>query len=312
MKRKIKLFISHASEDKVPFVEALVSRLQEREYDVWYDKLVLLVGDSLRAKIDQGLKESDYGVVVFSPHFFSSDKKWTAAEVAGLFSLEDANRKMILPIWLNVGGKEVKTYSPMLSDRIGAPAPNGVADLDSVVLSLEASIAGAEKQKSFDQIDPADEAIDRVVTEVASTELNNRMCNSLAGAQTYVETVEFIEASIAKKFEGKAQFSCEREGMHFVVRGPEGTFMEVIGRKGMFKDSITDVIFEFRIFSIEKGGRATETSGVGFKWKPYFVSDSEVCFRETRTGTRASASTVFAEGIRIFCDTIVARSQRNR
>lgn len=49
------VFISHTSEDKEDFVEPLVNALREAGLNVWYDRFELKLGDSLRAKIDQGL-----------------------------------------------------------------------------------------------------------------------------------------------------------------------------------------------------------------------------------------------------------------
>jgi len=66
----MRLFISHASEDKKDFVEPLAEALRQ-VYDVWYDKYVLRLGDSLLRKINEGLASCDFGVVVLSPHFFA-------------------------------------------------------------------------------------------------------------------------------------------------------------------------------------------------------------------------------------------------
>ena len=52
------VFISHASEDKTPFVEELVKALQDNDVKVWYDSLNIVWGDSLRKQIDNGLKKS--------------------------------------------------------------------------------------------------------------------------------------------------------------------------------------------------------------------------------------------------------------
>ena len=50
------VFISHASEDKEPFVEELVHALRDRDIRVWYDSINIGWGDSLRSQIDNGLK----------------------------------------------------------------------------------------------------------------------------------------------------------------------------------------------------------------------------------------------------------------
>jgi hypothetical protein len=68
------MFISHASEDKESFVRPLASALKNTGLLVWFDETALTVGDSLRGKIDEGLAQSRYGIVVLSPNFFA--KRW--------------------------------------------------------------------------------------------------------------------------------------------------------------------------------------------------------------------------------------------
>ena len=50
------LFISHASEDKESFVRPLASALVAEDVRVWFDEFELQIGDSLRQKIDEGLR----------------------------------------------------------------------------------------------------------------------------------------------------------------------------------------------------------------------------------------------------------------
>jgi len=65
------VFISHASEDKEEFVGPLAKALQKAGYKVWFDEFTLKVGDSLRRSIDNGLKNSRFGIVILSNAFFA-------------------------------------------------------------------------------------------------------------------------------------------------------------------------------------------------------------------------------------------------
>jgi hypothetical protein len=67
------IFISHASEDKKDFVEPLAVELKNIGINVWYDNFTLIVGDSLREKIDEGLVNSRYGTIVISSAFISKN-----------------------------------------------------------------------------------------------------------------------------------------------------------------------------------------------------------------------------------------------
>src|SRR5258708_5040258 len=107
------VFISHATEDRAAFVVPLVSALQSRGLSTWFDECVLSVGDSLRAKIDEGLSRSRYGAVVLSPFFFAKD--WPQRELDGLMSRERFGHKVILPIWHNVSHEQVLRFSPILA-----------------------------------------------------------------------------------------------------------------------------------------------------------------------------------------------------
>ena len=109
-------FISHASEDKDSFVRNLVEVLQAKGAKVWYDEFTLKIGDSLRQKIDQGLLQSRYGIVVISRNFIA--KKWPQRELDGLASLEVDGRSRILPIWHEISKDEVTQYSPTLADKV--------------------------------------------------------------------------------------------------------------------------------------------------------------------------------------------------
>ena len=109
------VFISHASEDKESFADALCKELQEAGIKVWYDTLSIAWGDSLRAKIDNGLKKSKYGIVIISRDYIK--KGWTQYELDGLFQREMTGGKTILPIWHNITKQEVEEFSHTLAGR---------------------------------------------------------------------------------------------------------------------------------------------------------------------------------------------------
>ena len=109
------VFISHASEDKDSFVNEFADELKKRGVKVWIDDIAIRWGDSLRTKIDHGLKSSKFGIVVISRHFIK--KGWTNYELDGLFEKEMNGGKTILPIWHDISKKEVQDFSPSLAGR---------------------------------------------------------------------------------------------------------------------------------------------------------------------------------------------------
>jgi hypothetical protein len=102
------VFISHASEDKEPFVEELVHALRDRDIRVWYDSINIGWGDSLRSQIDNGLKRSTFGIVILSENYIK--KGWTQYELEGLFNIEMTKGKTILPIWHNITKQQVMDF----------------------------------------------------------------------------------------------------------------------------------------------------------------------------------------------------------
>jgi hypothetical protein len=110
------LFISHASEDKLTFVEPLASALSAFGVRVWYDEYTLKIGDSLSRSIDKGLANSDYGLVVLSPAFLA--KQWPEYELRGLTARELRGKKIIIPVWHNVSMEDILKFSPPLADKL--------------------------------------------------------------------------------------------------------------------------------------------------------------------------------------------------
>jgi len=108
------VFISHASEDKIPFVDTLVEELLQRGVKVWYDRHVLTWGRSIRQNIDAGLRQSKFAIIVLSEHYIQ--KYWTQKEFNALFSLGSQLGDFLLPIWHNITPERAMEFSPMLSD----------------------------------------------------------------------------------------------------------------------------------------------------------------------------------------------------
>ena len=117
-------FISHASEDKESFVRLLATELQKKGFKVWYDEFSLTLGDSLREKIDYGLANSCYGIVILSKHFFEKD--WPKRELDGLMAKERNGKKVILPIWHGVTRADVENFSLILAGKVGAKTNKGL------------------------------------------------------------------------------------------------------------------------------------------------------------------------------------------
>jgi len=117
-------FICHASEDKELVAIPIYQALAKQNYQVWLDKFTLKLGDRLRQKIDEGLRNSRYGIVILSPNFFA--KRWPQEELDGLFALEQDGKKRILPVWHNIDYEDICKFSPILAGRLGVKTSAGM------------------------------------------------------------------------------------------------------------------------------------------------------------------------------------------
>ncbi|MBF5055095.1 transmembrane sensor domain-containing protein, partial [Alcanivorax sp. 521-1] len=75
-----KVFISHSSRDKT-FARWIGTDLKAAGHTPWFDEWDIQVGESIPAKISDGLREADFVVVVLSEHAVSSqwvEREWHA------------------------------------------------------------------------------------------------------------------------------------------------------------------------------------------------------------------------------------------
>lgn len=80
MKRDLRVFLSHSSKDK-KIVDEIFNQFQINEIGAWYDKYQIEPGDSVTEKINQGLDESDIGIICVSNNFLNSPSGWTKNEL---------------------------------------------------------------------------------------------------------------------------------------------------------------------------------------------------------------------------------------
>lgn len=117
------VFVAYASED-TQIASSLALRLINMGMKVWYAPFALKLGDSIRRKIDDGLGNSRFGVVILSHNFFK--KEWPQKELDALTAKERSGEKVILPILSNISHDEVLQYSPLLAGRFVASISDGI------------------------------------------------------------------------------------------------------------------------------------------------------------------------------------------
>ncbi|OGQ56434.1 MAG: hypothetical protein A3J24_06145 [Deltaproteobacteria bacterium RIFCSPLOWO2_02_FULL_53_8] len=128
------VFISYASEDRETIAKPLVELLTAVGIKVWFDQFDLKIGDSLTRKIDNGLANCRYGVVILSTSFFG--KHYTNRELAGLAQREVDGEKIILPVWVGINERQVREFSPPLADRIAGFWDDGIVSVVSKLIEV--------------------------------------------------------------------------------------------------------------------------------------------------------------------------------
>jgi len=129
------LFLSYAFEDKDAIARPLYAALIAEGLSVWFDEAVLKLGDSLRRKIDEGLSNCRYGIVILSPTFLN--KQWPQRELDGLVARETASgEKAVLPIWHDLDRDTLLRHSPPLADRLAGRSDEGIPALVRKILAV--------------------------------------------------------------------------------------------------------------------------------------------------------------------------------
>jgi hypothetical protein len=131
------VFISHASDDKDAIARPLAEELVARGRTVWFDELELVLGESLRQRIEGGLAHCTIGVVILSHAFFR--KRWPKKELDALHArLMGGESNVIVPVWHELDEEDLVSYAPGMADLLAGTSEQGIGELaDAVEKALE-------------------------------------------------------------------------------------------------------------------------------------------------------------------------------
>ena len=108
-------YVGHASEDKDEIVRPLVDRLGKLGIKAWYDESNIGSGDIPLKKMDEGLKNSNSGLLIISHSFFN--KKYTMEELYALLDAAVEKGKPIFLVLHEMTKEELREHSPLLATR---------------------------------------------------------------------------------------------------------------------------------------------------------------------------------------------------
>ncbi len=109
------VFISHASADKVNYVNALKQSLDKLKINIFYDTDTLGWGDDWKSVILSGVSKAEFAIIIISENFFG--REWTEKELTELLNRQNQNgQKIILPIIHDITISQLKEKYPAIAD----------------------------------------------------------------------------------------------------------------------------------------------------------------------------------------------------
>jgi len=110
------VFISHASADKPKYVRPLADALSAHSVTFWLDEGEMTWGDSVVARINDGLRRSRLALVCLSDNFVK--RPWPESEMNAVFAMQNNKPiKRVLPLILNSRDKVLDRY-PLLAGLV--------------------------------------------------------------------------------------------------------------------------------------------------------------------------------------------------
>lgn len=108
-----KIMISY-SHKNAKDARRLATDLQEEKFNVWLDEKEVLIGDSIHTKVEEGVTDCDYLIVLFSPDSIVSS--WVKEEMNAARSREkESHRVILLPVAL--AGVNTLELPTLIKDR---------------------------------------------------------------------------------------------------------------------------------------------------------------------------------------------------
>jgi len=105
-RKRYDVFLSHASKDKLNYVDSLYIALRKLGVNIFYDSDVLSWGDNWKEVILNGVAQSEFAIVVISKDFFG--REWTERELNEFLQRQDeGNQKLVLPLLYETSADDI-------------------------------------------------------------------------------------------------------------------------------------------------------------------------------------------------------------
>ena len=97
------------------FIDELYNSLDDLGINIFYDKKSLEWGDKWKDRILDGVKQSEFAIIVISENFF--DREWTEKELNEFLNRQNQNgQKIILPVVHNITMEQLRDKYPSVAE----------------------------------------------------------------------------------------------------------------------------------------------------------------------------------------------------
>jgi hypothetical protein len=145
-------FISYAHEDQ-EFMLALAEPLKDQGLDIYYDQVVLNIGDSLIRKISEQIADGDFLIAIVSPD--SAKSEWCQKELS-LAATQGINQKRVKVLPVRVRGAAMP---PMFEDTFWGDGDRDDAETLArrLAAAIRANLEGreAEADRAAEEVEEA-------------------------------------------------------------------------------------------------------------------------------------------------------------
>ncbi|AYL96218.1 toll/interleukin-1 receptor domain-containing protein [Mucilaginibacter celer] len=153
---KYDAFICFAPEDKEGIALPIADGLKKIGYEIRPDEFLSEDNEAIRIKIENGLKDSHFGIIILSEVFMQMISSKSDLDTF-LIRQNVSGEKILLPVWHNVTPGIIEKYSVSLTDRVYAITNIGldsvIASLASVMLSpINIASSGSERRHEIQKI----------------------------------------------------------------------------------------------------------------------------------------------------------------
>jgi hypothetical protein len=219
------VFISHASGDKAEYVEPLAAALARHGVSYWLDSREIAWGDNIARRINEGLRESRFGLLCLSERYL--DRKWTEQELSALFAIENSDgERRVLPLILNSRDAVLERY-PLIAGmayREFAAGPDAIAS-DIAALAGTRTVPDDHVTVSIESVHTGH--ISRLVVPTrASVDFLRQKATAGAGLKNRLETGGFqsfpirwvlVDAAVEQHVESLASRLLKARQSHEIV-----------------------------------------------------------------------------------------------